>query len=387
MQYGEPSSMTEAGVPTAGVKPRNYPSLKSLVAWVAIITIVILFLGGHIVRFYASFLFFFYSIIGVMWVSVVFLGVFQTLLMIPVRIVNLRSSGSTEQMKEAVQQQDTETFYIKQQARKGNTTLLWYTVNFILQLSLYISIGRLFLIDFYSVPLNPEILYSWVPYPDYPIEGLIYKIPYIAVADTTSFGFRSVLVAWAILLVLQVLIYAIRMWSSNKSTKTEQSQQSRLVHSALAFTSGSTLILMVGAWFLLTHFPTELAIRIFSGDISIPNPRFNAITAVATFFTIVWLDTSKLRKQALRASYMNLSRGELEKMQRDRFRTSLINGALIGAGAFFITNQIPSAFELSIFTFEVISWFSPLTLDRFILAGMRRNEESKAGEGEMPTGL
>ena len=34
---------------------------------------------------------------------------------------------------------------------------------------------------------------------------------------------------------------------------------------------------------------------------------------------------------------------------------------------YFITNRIPSAFELSIFTLEIISLAAPLTLDKFIL--------------------
>ena len=57
----------------------------------------------------------------------------------------------------------------------------------------------------------------------------------------------------------------------------------------------------------------------------------------------------------------------IAKHQKEMFRNTLFNSALIGLGAFFITNLIPSAFELSIFVFEIIAFLSPLTIDRFVL--------------------
>jgi hypothetical protein len=55
--------------------------------------------------------------------------------------------------------------------------------------------------------------------------------------------------------------------------------------------------------------------------------------------------------------------------------------ALVGGGTFFITNRIPSAFELSIFTLETISFFSPLTLDRVILASVKPKSSDQMDEG------
>jgi hypothetical protein len=47
-------------------------------------------------------------------------------------------------------------------------------------------------------------------------------------------------------------------------------------------------------------------------------------------------------------------------------RQSFKNALILGAGAFFITNQIPCAFELSVVTYEVIYLISPYTFDRFL---------------------
>jgi hypothetical protein len=45
---------------------------------------------------------------------------------------------------------------------------------------------------------------------------------------------------------------------------------------------------------------------------------------------------------------------------------SLKNAVVLGLGAFFITNQIPSAFELSVTTFEVMYMIYPYTFGLLI---------------------
>ena len=40
----------------------------------------------------------------------------------------------------------------------------------------------MFLIDFYNTKLDPKMLYSFVPYPTYPIQDRIFRIPYIVPA-------------------------------------------------------------------------------------------------------------------------------------------------------------------------------------------------------------
>lgn len=58
----------------------------------------------------------------------------------------------------------------------------------------------------------------------------------------------------------------------------------------------------------------------------------------------------------------------MKQTEKDLFSDTIKVAAFVGLGAFFVTNQIPSAFELSIFTLEIISLTSPLTLDRIILS-------------------
>lgn len=359
---------------TALVTKKPYPSLVSILASVVIFSLVILFITGWTVKFYASFLFLFYSLIGSMWVSVVALGVFQTILLLPIRVVNLIKGSNTDDFIRTIaetNQESEQQILIKKHAYKGTPALMWYTVSFFIQTVSYISMGRLFLIDFYSKPLNPDLLFSFVPYPDYPIQGTIFKIPYVGFTDTTDLGFKAVLISWFILFGMRVVVSIVKYFKK-QFTKPVSNNDPKLTTNAfldqvVSIWNGSFVLLLIGSYVLMRNFPTGLELRIFSGSITVPNVALNTITAVATFFTIFWLDQSKIRKKAVLARDQGIDEAIIEETQRERFKDSLRNGALLGLGAFFITNQIPSAFELSIFTLEIISWLAPFTIDRIIL--------------------
>jgi hypothetical protein len=366
--------MNESTPPTALVAQKTYPSLVSLISIIVIIVLVFAFISGWTIKFYASFLFFFYSFIGSMWISVIGLGIFQTLLMMPIRIVNLTKGANTDDFIKTIVEQNKDQeqqILIKKHAHKGTPALMWYTVSFSIQLVAYISMGRLFLTDFYSIPLNPKLLFDWVTYPSYPIQGTIFKIPYIGVTDTINLGFKGVFAAWGILILVRTLISFfkyLQLKLAKNSIKTDPILSTNQLFSELVnFWNGSFFLLMIGAFFLMRNFPIGIELRIFSGSITIPNITLNTITALATFFTIFWLDLSKNRKRATLAKKQGIDQKIIDQTQQELFKNSLRNASLLGLGAFFITNQIPSAFELSIFTLEIISWFAPFTIDKIIL--------------------
>ena len=64
-------------------------SLSTILAFAIVIFMIYAFFSGITMQFYASFLFLFYSWVGHMWVAVICLGIFQTLLMVPFRMINL----------------------------------------------------------------------------------------------------------------------------------------------------------------------------------------------------------------------------------------------------------------------------------------------------------
>jgi uncharacterized membrane protein len=362
----------------------NLPTFGMLISLASIIFLIYAFFSGLSYQFYASFLFLFYDVTNSMWVSVVLLGIFQTFLLIPFRMIRVIKASSIKDFQQEITQlktPDQQEFVLKKKFRQGNVTFLFYAVDFIMQLVSYISMGRLFLTDFYTKNINPDLLYSWVPYPDYPITDTFFKIPYLSVTKTTDFGWQVLLIVWLALIVIQALVFiARRAIRSQQGSKTEQ----KLFAGRWGrYTSGYLVAFLIIAWFAVRHFPTAWEFRIFSGDVSIPNRTFNTITAIATFSVLIYHGFPRIARKSQLAERMNLPSREIGQLQNQMFKDTVFNASAVGLGAFFITNQIPSAFELSIFTLEVISLAAPFTVDRLVL----KNLGTPKSTGEMMTGL
>lgn len=349
-------------------------SVTTLIAILIIFFVLFSFLSGLTMKFYASFVFLFYALIGRMWLAVVCLGVFQIILMIPFRIINLKISANINEFKDKTEKlinQKEQAFYVKQKIRRGNRSLLFYTIDFVVQLTAYISIGRLFLTDFYTTKLNPNLLFSFVPYPKYPIHDTIFKIPYIKPTTTTDLGISSVVIAWLAIMLFQFSVHTYRFMRTRSVQRSETFVAVKLperIKKYLRVASRNSIILMILIWFILRSFPTGWQLNIFSGDISIPNRTFNTITAIVTFGTIIWFGAARIKRKVNLAITQQVNREIINQTQKDMFKETIKSATFVGLGAYFITNHIPSAFELSIFTFELIALISPFTLDRIILS-------------------
>jgi hypothetical protein len=366
------------------------PVMSGLVA-VILLFLVFAFFKGWTFNFYANILFGFYALTKQVWISVVLLGVTQTFLMVPFRTVRVMQAQNIMKFQEKVddlKRDEQQIAKVKKTFRQGNLTFLFYVVDFMIQLTLFISIGRLFLTDFYTNKIDPGILAKFIPYPLYPLQGLWFKIPYPVVTSSKDFGLWMVFVVWILILLSHVFIYVakrmrhrLQVMSEKKAQEAEENEISkeedtqlkpqlesqRKAKQTLSLLGSSTLILFVITYFLVRGFPLAWEMRIFSGDVSIPNRTLNAVTAVATFVMVVWFGLQNILRQGKLAQEKGIPQGIIDLTQSEMFRTNLFNGVLIGLGAFFITNLIPSAFELSIFTLEIIAIFSPFTLDRFVL--------------------
>ncbi len=353
---------------------KSLPPFRTILTGLFLMFLAWAFFSRQTMRFYGSFVFFFYSLTHSMWISVIMLGIFQTLLLIPFRIINLTKSQHIKDFEAKVDELESkgeQSFLIKKSAKTGNKIILYYLVDFFVQLTSYVSIGRLFLTDFYTKKLDPWLLYSWVRYPDYPIKDVWSKLPYPVVTQTRDFGLHMVGVVSLVIIVITILVsWATKLYQ--KKSRNEDGSTKKLAQPITWFL-GSSLFLMLVAWILLRHFPTSVHIGIFTGDVGHPNPRFNTITALATFFTILWLDIRPIAKKTELARAAGFPENIVRKTQTQLFGETLRSAALVGLGAYFITNQIPCAFELSIFTLEIISWLSPLTLDKLILKTKTNN--------------
>ncbi len=337
----------------------NIPPLSSLIVSALIVLLIFAFFKGYIYNFYASFLFLFYGFTQHMWVSVILLGVFQTLILIPFRVIRIWKSDNISEFQKSIEEMDHESFQrkeFKQRFDVGSLTFLFYLFDFMVQLTTFLTIGRLFLTNFYQYPLAEKILYSFVPYPEYPIQHTFFKLPYVAVTNTIDLGWRVLIPVWAVILLLAgYYLYQRR----RKEAENTGSTGSRYAWAYI-------FIIMAVTWFVVRHFPVGWQLQIFSGDVSQPNRTLNFVTAIVTFLTLLWFGAQKIIRKGKLAREQGIPSTIINRTQKNMFGQSIFDSLLVGLGAFFITNQIPSAFELSIFTLEVISLFSPFTLDKLI---------------------
>ena len=368
------------------------PSLGTIASALAIIFLIYAFFSGMLHTFYASFLFFFYSYVHHMWISVMLLGVFQTLLMIPFRVIRIAKSNNIQEFQqtvEKIQKESEQTFVLKTKFRQGNPTFLFYAVDFVMQIVSYVSLGRLFLTDFYNIPLDPAHLYSWVEYPSYPIQDTWFKLPYPLVTKTIDLGWKVLLPTWIVLVIVQLIILIFKRASKNKPVVEEaeltadDKKVAEVTEKINKYTTGYLLLFMLVAWFLVRHFPIGWRIAIFTGDVARQNTTFNTVTAVATFITMLWHGIPKIVRKGDLAEKLGIPTSIVERTQIEMFKENLLTAALVGLGAFFITNQIPSAFELSIFTLEVISLLSPFTLDKVVLGSLSVQKDDSISEDEI----
>jgi hypothetical protein len=362
--------------------------LSSIIAIVCLIVLFYWFFSGEMYGFYASIVFLFYSWTHSMWISVVLLGVFQTLLLIPFRIIRLLDFRNIRDFQtETVEHEDTgrQESFLGRQFRQGNWTLTLYLLDFSVQLTTYITIGKLFLTDFYTKALNPHLLYSFVNYPNYPLRDRFFKIPYPTVTKTIDLGVETVVYVWLMIIIAQLIISMIRSMIARKD-KAEKNSEQPETHKA-GKVSGRHMvvygvILFIFSYFLVRNFPITGDLRIFTGDVARPNRTFNTVTALATFFTLMWFGVNDILKKGKIAKSMGIPQRRIDKTQMSLFKGKITNATFIGMGAYFITNQIPCAFELSIFTLEVISLFSPFTLDKLILNKIPQKEYPDTEEKE-----
>lgn len=354
-----------------------YPAIFGVVV---LIIFFYWFFSGTLYNFYANIVFFFYSLTHSIWLSVILLGACQTLLMIPFRIIRLLDfkkirefSGDTLDINETAAQQT----FLKRQFKQGNWTFTLYLIDFVVQLTSYISIGKLFLTDFYNKPLNPDILYSFVKYPEYPILDRFFKIPYPIVTKTIDFGWEALLYVWLLIIVVELIISIvsstiIRVRRKKEEEVEEKLPEKRRLSSKYMITYG--VIFIFFSYLLVRHFPAGMRLGIFTGDVAFQNTTFNTVTAVATFLTLMYFGINDIIRKGQIARDLGISQKTIDATQKRLFSGTFSRAILIGMGAFFITNQIPSAFELSIFTLEVISLLSPLTLDKLILRAAPKKE-------------
>jgi len=349
-----------------------------------LVVIAVWFFRGGSFKLYASAFFSLYYLTGQVWISVLLIGIGQNIVLLPMRFIGMRLSQSFKDFEEGIEESSNEDAYLvfNEKVRKGDFGIVFYIFNFVVNAIAFLSAGRVFLIDFYTQKLNPALLYKWVPYPEYPLVGTDFKLPFFKITETISVDWKIILFIWlGISLFFAILKLLWRIFrillTHNKKLLMMRINYNRLLVQSGGF-SGTVLILSI---ILLRNFPVKFENWLLIADLTRQNTTMNFITAVGTFITTMTAGYTRHNIDMQIARERGTNEATLDKILKDKMKETFRNALILGAGAFFITNQIPCAFELSVATFEVLYMLSPYTFDKILIrAGAnqgRRVEENK----------
>lgn len=365
----EPNNSGFSQVRRIDTNRRQLP-LLSLLLIASLIALAVWFFRGGSFRLYASLFFGLYYLTGQVWVSVIFLGIVQNLAFLPLHFVGLRLSASLKDFEAVLDKENNENtqyFLFKEKVKTGDWTVTFYIFNFIVHAIAFLSAGRIFLIDFYTKPLDPRLIYRFIPYPAYPLRGTDFRFPFFKVTQTTSLDWSLILKIWLIILLVFVvprLLWRLIRWIfwRNQKILSLRINYNRL----LLWIGGFIGTVFFVSLYLFRHLPTSLEFILLTADLTRQNSTMNLITAIGTFITALHAGYVRFNLAAAEGRKKQLPPEIIDQVYRVSMRQTFRNSLFLGIGAFLITNQIPCAFELSVATFEVLYIISPYTFDRFL---------------------
>ncbi len=341
-------------------------SFKAILFIIILIALFTWFFTGGTFKLYASIFFFLYNLTGQIWISVILIGVTQNIAFLPLRFIGLMMEDRVKQFKDTVEsaKEDQQYFVFNKKVKEGDTSALFFILEFIVNAMAFFSAGRIFLIDFYTQKLDSKFLYDFVTYPKYPLKGTLFTPPFIRVDETFALPWSTIFQFWAIVIALTViprLLWRLVKFilKNNKKVLNARIGYNR----GMKYLNGFSGTLFVVSLFLLRHIPKKVTPIMLSFDLTRQNTSLNLFTAVVTFLTTMHAGIKRNNLAVAEAKKADIEDSVIKKVSRHNLRNSFKNALILGIGAFFITNQIPSAFELSVATFEFIYILSPYSFD------------------------
>jgi len=353
-------------------KINNKPRLPliTFVFLILLVVVVVWFIRGGTFRFYASVFFGLYYLTKSTWISIILVGLVQTLIFLPFRFINAHLHPDLKEFEKVLEKTHTDTqknlFYDR--LTHGSWSVIFHMLNFILLALAFFSVGRIFFLDFYHHPINAaKYLYKFIPYPVYPMKGTIFHFPLIQVIQTTAINWSTIFTIWGIILAVFVVIRFLwvlvrRFLSKNKKLLNMRIQYNHL----LIFISGFIGTLFLVSLYILRHIPTAIHTIILSADLTRQNTTFNIITAVCTFLATIYFGFKNSRESAAEARLNNIPENVIKKVTRQQLQKSAQNGFFLAVFALWVTRLMPSSHDLSVLSFEAIYLISPLTFDRLL---------------------
>lgn len=337
-----------------------------------LIVVFIWFFRGGSFRLYASAFFGLYYLTGQIWVSVLLIGVLQNIIFLPLRFVGLKLSTSLkafENQLDAIKSTDEQYILFQQKVKKGDFGITFYIFNFIVNAIAFFSAGRIFLIDFYTQPLDKNLIYSFIPYPNYPLKGTNFNFPFFKINSTTAVDWHYIIYFWLGLSLFFAVLQLIWRFLKIFLAKNQSILRFRIGYNKILLRIGGVgLTLIILSILVLRNLPTSISPWWLVADLTRQNSTMNLITAIGTFLTTVIAGLKGNSIAAKNLETAGVDQVTIDTIIKNRSRQSFNNGLILGIGAYLVTSQIPSAFELSVAMFEVLYIISPLTFDKFLVS-------------------
>ncbi len=329
-----------------------------------LIVLIVWFLRGGSFVLYASLFFSLYYLTKLSWLSIILVSIVQNLFFLPFRIISERFYVDLKDFEHALEKtkSDDQYFVLKNQVREGNKSVIFYIINFVLFFIAFISAGRVFFLEFYHTPIATHWLYSWVPYPQYPLQGVIFEFPLIKATSTIALDWSQIIKIWIIpILVLAVgrIIWLILKPLLYKSSSILRARIS--LNRIKLLLGGFVGTLFIFSLYFLRHFPTSFQVYYFTADLSRQNTTFNIITAICTCLATIYSGFEHAQEQGEQARLRGIPEDIITTVSKQTIRTSVGNGILLGLLAIWITRLMPSSHDLSVLAFEALYILYPIT--------------------------
>lgn len=339
-----------------------------------LIVLCVWFFKGGSFKLYASIFFSIYSVTKQIWISVILMGILQNVFFLPLRIIGSHFRKSLKDFEDELGDEDdslsqqfliSDKNQVNEKLQQGSLPVVFYIFNFFVNAIAFFSAGRIFLIDFYSDPLKLQkmnLLYKFVPYPKYPLQGINLHVPLFKITQTTAVSWNTIIWIVGVLVIVPIVLRLIWRLIRFIFKRNQKILQARIQYNRLFLKlSGFGGVGAIISLFVLRHLPTSFEGFTFIADLTRQNTPMNFTTAVGTFIVTIHAGYKNNSDIAKSATKSGIPQNIVKKVFKEKMEQSFKNAIVLGLGAFFITNNIPSAFELSVTTFEIMYMIYPYT--------------------------
>jgi len=336
---------------------------------VLLIVIVVWFFRGGSFRLYASLFFGIYHLTKLSWLSIILVSVVQNIMLLPLRFLYERFYLDLKKFEHALKKtkEDEQYILLHRQVREGNASVIFYAINFIILFIAFFSAGRVFLLEFYRTPISRSFLYNFIPYPEYPLQGVIFNFPFVNVVKTYAVSWSTIFHIWLWIIVFFVALRLLWRLLKPIFSKNAGLLRFRIGYNRIFVIIGGFIgTFLIATTLLLRHFPTQFHFYYLSANLSHQNTTFNLITAICTFFAALYSGYQHNREESREARQAGIPEDVIAKVNKAYSRNSFRNGLFLGFSAYWITRLMPSSHDLSVLAFEACYVLSPITFDLVI---------------------